>query len=175
MKLAAEVAGRDPATNLAVLRVDGLDTPALRAASPDALTAGQLLVSAARSPDGTPLTALVVLQSIEGPVRVWRGVAFERLLRLDGPLSSPYAGTPLITAGGEAAGVVTAGQLRTAGFAIPANRAWAVAAELGREGRISRGYLGLMCQPVRLSPVQPGAAGRACTGLGLTGWHISPR
>ena len=162
--LPARFVGRDPSTDLAVLRVEGLDAEPAKAAEGNARI-GQLALAVGRSgrSDG-PSASLGVVSSAGGPLRTWRGGRLERYVQTD---ASPYpgiSGGALADARGNVLGVLTTGLSRGAALAIPADLAWRVAGTLSERGSLKRGYLGILSQPVRL----PDAKGAGLTqGGGL--------
>jgi S1-C subfamily serine protease len=148
--LSAEFVGRDPATDLAVLRVEGLDVGAAKPAEGEARV-GQLALavgSGGRS-DG-PRASLGVVSAIGGPTRTWRGPRLERYIQTDATPYPGFSGGPLIDARGDVLGIMTAGPMRGSMFVIPAELAWRVAKTLEERGSVKRGYLGILSQPVRL-------------------------
>lgn len=148
--LAARFVGRDHATDLAVLRVEGLGVEAASPAEGEARV-GQISLAVA-SPgrgDGPRATAGIV-SSVGGPIRSRRGPRLERYIQTD---ASPYpglSGGPLIDVDGRVLGVMVGGWGRGAAFAVPAELAWRVAGTLQEGGSVKRGYLGILSQPVRL-------------------------
>lgn len=165
-QLEATLAGRDASTNLAVLRVPALEAEPLRPAPQP--RPGQLVVAVGRAPDGRSLASVTTIQSTGGRLRTWRGVALDEALRTDGGFGPHFAGAPLVDGLGQIVALVAAGELRAAGVAIPAAYAYSVAATLSREGRVPRGYLGVLCQSVAI-PEQQRAGGEATRGLLVVG------
>ena len=148
--LSAQFVGRDPSTDLAVLRVEGLDVEAAKPAEGDPRI-GQLALavgSGGRS-DG-PRASLGVVSAVGGPTRTWRGPKLERYIQTDATPYPGFSGGPLIDARGNVLGIMTAGPMRGAAFVIPAELAWRVAKSLEERGSVKRGYLGILSQPVRL-------------------------
>jgi serine protease DegQ len=156
--LPAAFAGRDPSTDLALLRVAGLsiDAPAI-ASEPTRI--GSLVIALGRSWGGGLTASAGMVSAIGGPFRRGRGPEIERVIRADVSVRPGYSGGPLIDAAGSVVGIATAGLMRGVPMAVPADIAWRVAAQLGAHGRIRRGYLGIGTQPVRIPALQ--RAGRA--------------
>ena len=161
----AVVAGRDPATGLALLRVENLDAPAITPASAEP-PAGSLAAAVFRSWEGQLTSRLAVVNGVAGPVRVGRGVRLEQVIRTDLGPARGLSGSPLVTADGEWLGLITAGLVRGVPLVIPA----AVAAESikaisARGGKTARrGYLGVALHPVRLPERQRAAIGGSLAG-----------
>jgi len=148
--LSARFAGRDHSTNLAVLRVEGLDVEAATPAEGEARV-GQLAlaVGSASSRSEGPRATLGVVSAVGGPVRAWRGPRLERYIQTDATPYPGLSGGPLIDVGGKVLGIMVSGSRGTA-FAVPADLAWRVARTLEERGSVKRGYLGILSQPVRL-------------------------
>ncbi|MFK7603256.1 S1C family serine protease [Deinococcus sp. SM5_A1] len=149
-ELSATVAGRDPASDLALLRVDGLDLPALSAS--DGVRVGELLLAVGRPQHGVQATlGMMERQMTASPAE---GDAPESGPRSRGWLPSgaaPFRGVSggaLVDARGGLVGVLNAGVLRGELLAVPVGLALKVADLLGRTGRVPRGYLGIATQPV---------------------------
>jgi S1-C subfamily serine protease len=148
--LPARFVGRDPSTNLAVLRVEGLDAEAAIAAEDNARV-GQLALAVGSPSRGEgPRASLGVVSAVGGPLRMGRGTRLERYIQTDATHYPGFSGGPLIDARGNVLGIMTAGWARGAAFAIPAYVAWRVARTLENQGSVKRGYLGILSQPVRL-------------------------
>jgi S1-C subfamily serine protease len=145
-KLEAQVVGRDPGTDLALLRVkDGNLEPATVAA--DAARVGQFALLVAR-PDGIMASHGIVSQ-VGGPLRMGRGVSLEQFIRTDAVPYPGFSGGAMVDASGAVLGVTNAGLARGLGLAIPAALAWKVGAALV-SGGVKRGWLGIGSQPVKL-------------------------
>ncbi len=148
--LAARFVGRDPSTDLAVLRVEDLK---VAAAPPAGGTAriGQLALAGGSPGRGEgPRASLGVVSSVGGPMRTWRGPRLERYIQTDATAYPGFSGGPLIDARGRVLGIMTTGLARGAALAVPAELAWRVAKSLEERGSVRRGYLGILSQPVRL-------------------------
>jgi S1-C subfamily serine protease len=149
--LKATIAGRDSGTDLAVLRVEGADLPAVTVGDANELRVGHLVVAVAR-PGETGLSATFgPISVVGGPWRTWSGGQIDRLVRPDLTLYPGFSGGPLIDAQGRVVGINTSGLSRGMGLAIPAATVNRVTEQLLTRGHISRGYVGLGMQPVRLN------------------------
>jgi S1-C subfamily serine protease len=155
--LPAQFVGRDPASDLAVLRVDdlGLD-PATPTATPPRV--GQWVLAVGRPTEGGPMASSGIVSALGGPLRTRRGGVLEQYIRTDATPYPGFSGGALINTGGEVVGILTTGFGGIA-LAIPAGLAWSIGGTLARHGRIRRGYLGISSQPVHIPP--PQRAGRA--------------
>jgi S1-C subfamily serine protease len=145
----ATVAGRDRATDIAVLRLEsGMPLPAF--ADPRELRAGNLAVAAGRTEQGVTAT-MGIVSTAAGPWRTWRGGLIDRFIRLDMGLYPSSSGAAVAGADGAVFGIATSGLSRTSAIAIPKSTIDPVVADLLRSGRVSRAYLGVGLQPVPLT------------------------
>jgi len=146
--LPARFVGRDPSTDLAVLRVEGLGLETATPAEGEPRI-GQLALAVGSGGEG-PRASLGVVSSIGGPTRTWRGPRLERYIQTDATPYPGFSGGPLIDTRANVLGIMTTGLGRGAALAIPAELAWRVAKSLEERGSVKRGYLGILSQPVRL-------------------------
>ncbi len=103
-------------------------------------------------------------------MRTGRGGLLERYLATDAIPYPGFSGGPLVDAAGQVVGVNTSGLARGTSLAIPASLAWQTAADLAKNGRVRRGYLGIRSQPVELPASAQKTLGRQqATGLLLVG------
>ncbi|HEY8259443.1 MAG TPA: trypsin-like peptidase domain-containing protein [Gemmatimonadales bacterium] len=145
----ATLAGRDPSTDIAVLRLeDAAVPPAERAAESD-LQVGRLVLAIGRP--GPHLTAsLGIVSAVAGEWTTWQGGRIDRFVRLDLSIYDGFSGGALVEAGGRVLGINTSGLARATALAIPASTVDRIASQLLSTGTMSRGFLGLAVQPVLL-------------------------
>jgi serine protease DegQ len=160
----AAVAGRDPGSDLALLRLEAASGTAADTA-PGEGRVGQLVLALGRPSTGGIQASLGVVSAVGGPVRTGRGGLIERYLATDAVPYPGFSGGPLIDAAGRVLGINTSGLARGSSLVIPADLAWSSAAILEEHGHIRRGYLGLRTQPVRL----PGSGQERSSGLLIVG------
>jgi S1-C subfamily serine protease len=146
----AELAGRDPGTDVAVLKMDTAGDPIARSAAPESLRTGNLLLAIGRSEETGVSAAMGVASNVSGPWHTWRGGKLDRFLRLDIGLYPGVSGAAVVDAEGKLIGIATAGLSRSSLLAIPATTIDRVTDELLRQGHIARGYLGVGLQPIPL-------------------------
>lgn len=150
----ARLLGRDPATDLAVLRVEGLGAEAARAAEGEARI-GQLSLAVGRPARGEGIRASFgIVSAAGGPMRMGRGARLERYVQTDATPFLGLSGGALVDARGGVLGILTTAFGKGAMFAVPADLAWRVAGSLAERGSTRRGYLGVLSQPVRLPDAQ---------------------
>jgi S1-C subfamily serine protease len=146
----ATLAGRDPGTDLAVLRVASPDLPTAEIGDSAALRVGHLVLAVAR-PGGGLSASIGIVSAVGGSFRTWRGGQIDTMIRADLTLYPGFSGGPLVDAAGRVVGVNTSGLSRGLPLAIPTATVKRVTEALLSTGRISRGYLGVGLQPVKLS------------------------
>ncbi len=150
----ATLAGSDPGTDLAILKVGTASTPTIRAAAE--VAPGNLALAIGRSEDSGVNATMGIVSAVSGPWRTWRGGRLDRYIRLDLTLYPGSSGGLVVNAAGEAVGIATSVLSRIAGLAIPASTIDRVADEILTRGRVARGYLGVGLQPVELADHQKG-------------------
>jgi len=157
--LDAEVAGWDPTTGLAILRVSGLDTtPILPAAGPARV--GHIALALARSWSNAVTASAGIVSVIGGPLATGRRRAIDHVLRTTAPMHDGFAGGAFVDPAGALLGVTTAAAIRGLGVVIPASIAWQTAAIILEHGGLKRGYLGVSGQTAKLAAHQHDAIGR---------------
>jgi S1-C subfamily serine protease len=157
--LDAEVAGWDPATGLAVLRVNGLGTPPLTPAAAPARV-GHIALALARSWSNAVTASAGLVSVIGGPLATGRRRSIDQVLRTTAPMHDGFAGGAFVDPSGALVGVNTAVAIRGLHVVIPASIAWKTAVAILEHGGLKRGYLGVSGQSARLSPQQREAIGR---------------
>ena len=148
--LSARFAGRDHSSDLAVLKVEGLEIEPATPVEGDARVGQISLAVGSPSRGEGPRATLGVVSAVGGPVRSRRGPRLERYIQTDATPYPGFSGGPLIDARGNVLGILVSGWGRGAAFAIPADIAWRTAGTLSEQGSVKRGYLGILSQPVRL-------------------------
>jgi serine protease DegQ len=155
----AELAGWDPTTSLAVLRVADLGAKAI---APSTLNprVGHLALVVARSWSNVATASAGVISIIGGPLPTGRRRAIDQVFRTTAPMHDGFAGGAFLDTSGALLGIATATAIRGLGVVIPTSIAWKTAATVLEHGSMKRGYLGLAGQPVALPESQRGPDGR---------------
>jgi S1-C subfamily serine protease len=165
-----DLAGWDPATQLAVLRVPGLGTaPIVRATGEPRV--GHLALAIARSWSNAVTATAGLVSVIGGPLATGRGRAIERVIRTSAPMHEGFSGGAFVDPDGKLLGVATAISIRGLGVVIPAAGAWTAAAALLEHGTLKRGFLGIAAQPVSVPEKQRGTSAQT---EGLLVVRVSP-
>ncbi len=141
----AVVAGRDPATDLAVLRAQAGALPYAQLAGGQRLRAGQLVV-AVGNPFGFESTVSAgVVSALGRSLRSRQGRLIEGVVQHTAALNPGNSGGPLVDAAGRVVGINTAiiAMAQGIGFAIPAATAQWVLTEILTQGRVRRAWLGV--------------------------------
>ena len=182
--VAAQLVGRDPSTDVALLRIDRSDL------QPISLTASKAdvgaLAIAVGAEDGTPTTALGMVSRNAGPWRSLRGGQIDARIELDLHLRKSGEGGVVFDAAGQSIGMAVFGPRRRV-LVIPSSTIERVAVRLEAHGYIARGYLGLGLQPVGLEgdkvsgamvmsvdPKGPGSLAGLYQGDILIAWNGEP-
>lgn len=155
----ATLVGRDPSTDLAVLRLSGdLGEGAAPITVSDALRVGHLALAIGRPTEGGPRVSFGVVSSIEGPRRSWQGAQIEGIIFADVTLYPGFSGGPLVDLEGRFVGL-NSSRLTRQSAALPVATTRRVVNTLLTHGRVRRGYLGVATQQVPLSASLAQAAG----------------
>jgi S1-C subfamily serine protease len=173
-KLSARVSGRDPSTDLAVLRLqEPIDAPVARWGATANLRVGELVLALARTRRGHIVASSGILSGlISGPMRTWRGGEIDQFIRPDLNMYAGFSGGPLVSSQGEFLGLNTAG-LHRSGITVPSATVQRIAAELLEKGGIQRPYLGLAMQAAAL-PESLRARLNLTASEGLLVVHVEP-
>jgi S1-C subfamily serine protease len=141
------VAGRDPSTDLAVLKLPNSQLPVPEIGDTSSLRVGNIVLAVGRNSEGGTIAATGSVSAIGGAWRSWCGGEIDRFVRLDLTLYRGLDGSALADAGGQIVGINTSGQRHMA-LTIPTATVNRVVDQLLAKGRIKRGYLGLGMQSV---------------------------
>jgi S1-C subfamily serine protease len=167
--VSAKVAGRDPARDLALLRLsEALGSPAPAAGYTPQV--GLPVLALGRPETDSFEASFGIISSIGGPVRTGRGGMLEKYLRAETNPYPGFSGGPLIDLDGNLLGLNTSGFSMGFLITIPVDVVWRAAADLAEHGSVRRGFLGIRSQPVSLDSVSQAALNRSqVSGLLLVG------
>jgi S1-C subfamily serine protease len=146
----ATLAGRDPSTDLAVLKVGAGQTSVADKADGSDLRIGHVVLAIARSGKEGPSATMGVLSALDDAWTTWRGGRVDRFIRADINTYPGFSGGALVDVAGRVIGVNTSGLSRHFTLTLPVSTVDRVTDALLSKGRIARGYLGVGMQPVRI-------------------------
>ncbi|NDA68730.1 MAG: Do family serine endopeptidase, partial [Verrucomicrobia bacterium] len=146
----AKVIGTDPQTDVAVIKVEGKNLPAITVTDSDLVSVGDVVL-AIGNPFGLGQTVTMGIVSAKG--RAQGIVDYEDFIQTDAAINPGNSGGALVDASGRLIGINTAilsrsGGNQGIGFAVPINLVRYVMDRLVTDGKVTRGYLGVMIQPV---------------------------
>jgi serine protease Do len=151
-KYTAKVVGTDPRTEVAILKVDARQLPAITLTDSDKLEVGDLVL-AVGNPFGVGQSVTKGIISALGRANLPGGqvTEYEDFIQIDASINPGNSGGPLVDAEGRLIGINTfiassSGASAGVGFAIPVNLAKSVMDRLLKDGKVTRGYLGLLLQ-----------------------------
>lgn len=146
--LEATLLGRDPGTDLALLKVDGLAAPPAATAAGPAPRVGDIALIIGRSPNSGPNASAGIISAVSGPWRTWRGGNLDAYIRLGAAIFAGSSGGAVIDHRGMVTGIATSALSRVAGLSIPATTVNRVVDELLAHGAVPQAYIGVGLQPV---------------------------
>jgi len=161
--LPATLVGRDPTTDLAVLRADGLSSSPLEWSDPDNLKVGHLVLALAR-PGKNVQATMGIIGALGSGWRTPSGGAVDRYLQADLVMPPGFSGGPLVGATGKVLGLTTSALHRGVSLALPFPTVERVVSALLAHGRILRAYIDAGSQPARLPEMLADQLGQP-TGL----------
>ncbi len=145
----ATIAGRDPGSDLILLRAPGADFSPAKPASAGPKV-GQLVLALGRPNKSGIQASWGVITAIGGPTRTGRGGLLDAYIQSETTPYPGFSGGPLINTEGEVLGLNTSGLTRGGAITIPFAVAWRIAESLEKFGTVKRGYLGVRTQSIEL-------------------------
>jgi S1-C subfamily serine protease len=148
--VSAKLAGRDPSTDIAVLRIEEGSPGAPDLGDSTSLRLGHLVLALGRTRRGDLVASSGIIGGIGGEWRNRRGGNLDQHIRLDLALYPGFSGGPLLNARGEVVGINTRGPGQGRAVTVPVATVNRVVEELLKTGHIARPYLGIAMQPVEV-------------------------
>lgn len=145
----ATLIGRDPSTDLALLRAETKDLTPPAWAEPDTLAVGHMVLALGR-PGQTVQATLGIVSALGGSWRTRHGGQVDHYLQTDVVMYPGFSGGPLVNAAGQVVGINTSALSRGTSLALPAPTVRQVVETLMAHGQVRRGFLGVGTQPVSL-------------------------
>jgi serine protease Do len=146
----AKLAGRDPSTDIAVLRIEEGSSGAPQLGDSTSLRLGHLVLALGRTRRGDLVASSGIIGGISGEWRSPRGGNLGQYIRLDLALYPGFSGGPLLNARGEVVGINTHGIAHGRAVTVPVATVNRVVEELLSKGHIARPYLGVAMQSVEV-------------------------
>jgi S1-C subfamily serine protease len=143
----ATLAGRDPGSDLALLRLPEKALQPAVIAKADAKV-GQLVLALGRPTPAGMQASWGIVTAISGPVRTARGGLLDEYLQTETTSYPGFSGGPLVDTEGNVLGLNTSGLTRGSALTLPVKFAWRIADALAKHGSVKRGYLGVRTQVV---------------------------
>jgi S1-C subfamily serine protease len=143
------IAGRDPGSDLALLRLAEKGILPARVAQAEAKV-GQLVLALGRPSSAGMQASWGIITAIGGPARTGRGGLLDEYIQTETTSYPGFSGGPLVNTEGEVLGLNTSGLAHGTALTIPAKVAWRIADSLEKHGTVKRGYLGVRTQSVEL-------------------------
>lgn len=169
-KAAATLAGRDPGSDVAVLRLGDTAAAPAELAPEDSVKVGHVVLALGRPGTPVPVASFGIVSSLGGSWRTARGGAIEAYIRADLALYPGFSGGPLVHVHGRTVGLNSSHLAPGRAVAIPAHTVGRIVQTLLTQGRIRRAYLGVTSQPVLLpAAIREKAGLNQETGLIIVG------
>lgn len=148
----AQLIGRDPGTDLAALRLSGVElgSESVAAEVAEGVKVGHLVLAIGRPGADGPRVSFGAVSAVDGPRRSWQGSEIEGVIYPDVTFYPGFSGGPLVDLAGRVVGLNSSHLTRANAAAIPVATLRRVATTLLTHGRVKRGYLGVSTQPVPL-------------------------
>jgi len=148
-KHVAKVVGRDPYSDIAVLKIDSDNLTPVQTADSDSLKVGQFVLALANPWGRTPSATYGIVTNPGFSIRSWWGGAPNKVVVSDAKLNPGYSGGPLVDAKGHVIGI-NAAYANNRGISIPSNTVKNVVDKLMQDGKIKRAYLGIGADGIAL-------------------------
>jgi S1-C subfamily serine protease len=169
----ANLAGRDPSTDLAILKVSEESALPIPSFGDGGLKLGHVVLALGRSRGSNLVASAGIVGGISGEWEPRRGARVDQHIRLSLELYPGFSGGPLVNAQGKVVGINTRGLSRGRAVTIPLATVNRIVEELIEKGHIAKPYLGLAMQPVAVpEPLRgrvPGAGNSAVLVV-----HVEP-
>ena len=142
----ATLAGRDPGSDLALLRL--AEKALVPSKTSDDVKVGQLVLALGRPSTSGVQASWGIVIAIHGPARTHHGGLLDSFIKSETTPYPGFSGGPLVNTEGEVLGLNTSGLSHGSSLTIPVKVAWRIAESLAKHGTVKRGYLGVRTQPV---------------------------
>jgi S1-C subfamily serine protease len=157
-ELRSKVLGRDNYTDIALLKVEGDGLKPIQMGSSGETKVGQFVLALANAFGGKPSATWGIVTSRSRSMRGWWGITIEDAVVSDAKLNPGYSGGPLVDASGRMLGMNVA-YFSGRGVAVSIDSLKEVVGKLSTDGRIKKGFLGVVVEPIELPEEVAGAQG----------------
>jgi len=169
-ELPAEVLGRDPKTDIAVLKINAEELPTLSLADSDNIEVGDIVFAVGNPMEVGQTVTQGIISATGRSIGIYGREGYENFIQTDASINPGNSGGALIDIDGRLIGINSAILSRSGGnvgigFAIPTNLAVAITGQLTAFGEVKRGFLGV--QPADLDPDMAEAFGLDSTNGAL--------
>jgi S1-C subfamily serine protease len=148
-ELEAKVVGRDPFTDIALLKVEATGLTPVKAGSADGIKVGQFVLALANATGKKVSATSGIITSHRRSMRGFWGVMIDDAVVSDAKLNPGYSGGPLVDATGSLLGMNVA-YFAGRGVAVSADSLKETVERISRDGRVKKGFLGVIVEPVEL-------------------------
>lgn len=148
-ELAAKVVGTDPYTDVAVVKVDAEGLRPVKQGSADSLKVGQFVLALADAFGKKASATSGIVTSHRRSMRGFWGVMIEDAVVSDAKLNPGYSGGPLVDALGSLLGMNVA-YFAGRGVAVSVDSLKETVSKISRDGRVKKGFLGVLVEPIEL-------------------------
>jgi S1-C subfamily serine protease len=146
----ATLAGRDPGSDIAVLKLAEAGGEAAKIAPEASVKTGSFVLAIGRRIENGVTATAGVINTLSGAYRTWRGGQIDQFIRPDTTIYTGFSGGALIDTEGQIIGLNTSALARDAAITVPAVTVSRVTEILLTRGRMARGFIGVGLHPVRL-------------------------
>ena len=148
-ELEARVVGRDPYTDIALLKVDASELTPVKVGSADGIRVGQFVLALANATGKKASATSGIITSHRRSMRGFWGVMIEDAVVSDAKLNPGYSGGPLVDASGNLLGMNVA-YFAGRGIAVSVDLLKETVGKISKDGRVKNGFLGVIVEPVDL-------------------------
>src|SRR5438128_9395179 len=148
-KHTAKVVGRDPYSDIALLKIDSNNLTPVEPGNSDNLKVGQFVLAVSNPFGRQPSATSGIVTNPAYSVRGWWGSTMDKVVVTDARLNPCYSGGPLVDARGRMVGI-NAAYANNRGISVPVNTIKTVVDKLLQDGKIKRAYMGITAETIRL-------------------------
>jgi S1-C subfamily serine protease len=171
-QMEAKVVGRDPYSDIALLKVDSGGLKPIELADSDGINVGEFVLALANPFNQQPSATSGIITNARSTLRAIRGMNMENVIITDARLNPGYSGGPLIDASGRMIGL-NAAFAWSRGIAIPIGTVKTIVERLMKGGQVKRAYLGILMNAIPI-PHQVSEQTKISQETGLMVLQVEP-